>query len=373
MTRDCRSVVRAVSLSFVVVAVYPPSTRAQEPQPAATPEPAASPAAPPAKVQVTAFVDTYYEYNFNKVDPSLRAFDVQHNTFSLSLAEVAFTKAPAADSPVGFRADLDFGKTADLVASYEPASDGKEIYKHIQQAYVSLLTGKVQWDAGKFVTATGAEVIESQDNWNYTRSVLFGFAIPYYHVGVRATYNATPKVAIGAQLLNGWNNSSEINGNKTVELGLTLKPNEKVSWVGNYMAGKETPGSDKIRNLFDTTLTLNATAKLSFMGNFDYGQEGDTRWWGIAAYGKYQLRPSWALVGRYEYLDDTQGGFMTFGTKAQEVTITSDHTIAGALKARLEYRTDFADAAIFASDSGAKKRSQTTLAIGLVYTFGGAF
>ena len=99
---------------------------------------------------------------------SLRTFDVQHNTFSLSLAEIAFAKGVTPESRVGFRADLDFGKTADLVAAFEPEADGKEIYKHIQQAYVSLLTGKVQWDVGKFVTPIGAEVIESQDNWNYT-------------------------------------------------------------------------------------------------------------------------------------------------------------------------------------------------------------
>ncbi len=160
-------------------------------------------------------MDIYYGYNFNKVDPSLRTFDVQHNTFSLSLAEVNFTKGVTADSRVGFRTDLDFGKTADLVAAYEPESNGQEIYKHVQQAYVSLLTGKVQWDAGKFVTPIGAEVIESQDNWNYTRSVLFGYAIPFYHVGVRATLPASDKVTLNGYLVNGWNNSSEINGNKT--------------------------------------------------------------------------------------------------------------------------------------------------------------
>ena len=57
----------------------------------------------------------------------------------------------------------------------------------MQQAYVSLLTGKLQLDAGKFVTPLGAEVIESQDDWNYSRSILFGYAIPFYHAGMRAT------------------------------------------------------------------------------------------------------------------------------------------------------------------------------------------
>src|SRR5262245_45560075 len=188
-----------------------------------------SPAPEPPRVDVTGFVDVYYGYNFNKVDPLLRTYDVQHNTFSLSLAEVAFAKAVSPESRVGFRTDLDFGKAADLTAAFEPASDGKEIYKHIEQAYVSLLTGKVQWDAGKFVSPMGAEVIESQDNWNYTRSILFGFAIPFYHVGLRATVTASPKLRFTGYLVNGWNNGSEINGNKTVHLGLTWKPNDKLA------------------------------------------------------------------------------------------------------------------------------------------------
>jgi hypothetical protein len=107
------------------------------------------------------------------------------------------------------------------------------------------------------------------------------------------------------------------------------------------------------------------------MGNFDYGKEGDTKWWGLDAYAKLQANPNWAVVGRYEYLDDTKGGFMTFGTKAQSLTVTSDHLIAGGLKARLEYRTDFADDAIFPKDDGSKKKSQTTLTVGVVYVFGG--
>jgi hypothetical protein len=335
------------------------------------PAPSPSPTPEPPKIDVTGFVDTYYEYNFNKIDPALRTYDVQHNTFSLSLAEVAFAKVPTAESRVGFRTDLDFGKAADLTAAFEPASDGKEIYKHVQQAYVSLLTGKVQWDAGKFVTPMGAEVIESQDNWNYSRSVLFGYAIPFYHAGVRATVTASPKVVLTGYLVNGWNNSSEINGNKTVHLGVTLKPNAKVTWIGNTMFGKETAGSDDTRAVFDTTLTLALTPKFSLMANYDYGKEGDVSWSGIAAYVKYQATPSWALVGRLEYLDDADGGFMTIGQKARTLTITSDHLIAGALRMRLEYRGDFTDDPFFTDDHGKLKDSQHAVVVGLVYVFAG--
>ncbi|HSD26270.1 MAG TPA: porin [Vicinamibacteria bacterium] len=364
--------VRGASLSLAVVAGAALPCAAQPTAAPAAPEPSPSPTPEAPGVQVGGFVDVYYGYNFNEVDPILRTYDVQHNAFSLSAAEVNLAKVPTAESRLGFRTDLWFGKAADLTALFEPEDDGKEIYKHVQQAYVSLLTGKVQWDAGKFVTPMGAEVIESQDNWNYSRSILFGYAIPFYHVGLRASLPVNDKLSLGAQLVNGWNNASEINGNKTTHLSATVKPTAAFTWIGNYMVGKETVDSDDNRHLFDTTLTVAATSKLSLMGNFDYGKEGGVEWWGIAAYAKVQVAPSWAVAGRYEYLDDAEGGFMTIGTKAQSITVTSDHTIAGGLRARVEYRTDFADEDIFDDDAGESKGSQTTLTVGVVYSFGGS-
>ena len=114
---------------------------------------------------------------------------------------------------------------------------------------------------------------------------------------------------------------------------------------------------------------MSPTSKLSLQANYDYGKEGATTWWGIAAYAKYQATPSWSLVGRYEYLDDTDGGFMTIGQKAQTLTLTSDHLIAGALKLRLEYRGDFTQHPFFTDDTGELKDSQHALLVGVVYTF----
>src|SRR5262245_55757396 len=143
MARSTRRVRRPLSWAAAAFVLATGTARAQAPSP--SPEPA--PAPEPAHVDVTGFVDAYYGYNFNKADPAFRTFDLQHNTFTFALAEVAFAKAATPQSRVGFRADLDFGPTADLVAAFEPGSNGKEIYKHVQQAYVSLLTGKVTWDA----------------------------------------------------------------------------------------------------------------------------------------------------------------------------------------------------------------------------------
>ena len=91
------------------------------------------------------------------------------------------------------------------------------------------------------------------------------------------------------------------------------------------------------------------------MANFDYGKEGDVSWSGIAAYAKLQVRPTGRSAGRYEYLDDNDGGFMTIGQKAQTLTLTSDHLVAGALKVRLEYRGDFTDRPGLPNDNGVEE------------------
>ncbi len=146
------------------------------------------------RVEISGFVDGYYGYNFNKpangkAGPE-RIFDVQHNSFSLNLAELALEKKPTDDSRVGFRLDLDYGPTADIVKATEPG--GTEIFRNIGQAYVSFLApvGKGwQFDFGEFVTPTGNEVIKTKDNWNYSRGLLFTLAIPFYHMGMRTTYS----------------------------------------------------------------------------------------------------------------------------------------------------------------------------------------
>ena len=345
------------------------------PAPGASPAPEASPSPSPAPpgIEVSGFVDAYYLYNFNKTAPQLRTFDVQHNAFSLSLAEIAFQKSVTPESRAGFRVDLDFGKTADIVASFEPeGSTGTEIYQHIQQAYVSFQAdSKVVLDFGKFVTPIGAEVIESKDNWNYGRSVLFGYAIPFYHVGLRATITANDKVTLNGFVLNGWNNSSVIEqGEPCVAVAATVKPSAAVTWVGNVMYGPEQATGAK-RGLFDTTLTYTASPKVSLQVNGTYGEQGDVKWWGVAGYAKYQATANWDLVGRVEYLDDSKGGFMTLGTTGETITVTSDHKLPGDLMVRFEYYLDLAKDPFFKNADGTLKKTQSTLTAGVVYAFGG--
>src|SRR5574342_326858 len=97
----------------------------------------------------------------------------------------------------------------------------------------------LQVDVGKFATPHGAEVIDSKDNWNYSRGLLYTLAIPFYHFGIRSKYTWNPKVALSAFMVNGWNNVVDNNTGKTYGLTLNLNPTSKIAITQNDMAGPE--------------------------------------------------------------------------------------------------------------------------------------
>src|SRR5258707_682617 len=83
----------------------------------------------------------------------------------------------------------------------------------------------------------GGEVIETKDNWNYSRGLLFAWAIPYYHMGVRVGYSPNDKVTLTGFVLNGWNDVKDNNKDKTVAGSIAYKPNGKTTIIGNYIVG----------------------------------------------------------------------------------------------------------------------------------------
>jgi hypothetical protein len=348
------------------------------PTPEATVAPEATPPGP-APVEVTSFVDTYYGYFFDKPagNVPLRNFDTKHNTFSLGLVEVAAEQKVTTANRLGFRLDLQAGRTPEIVNGFEPG--GLEFLKNIEQAYGSYLFGsKLQVDVGKFVTPAGAEVIETKDNWNYSRSLLFALAIPYYHAGLRATVPVSDKVTLSGMLVNGWNDVQDNNSGKTWGVGAILKPSAKVTLAQNFIGGAEQQGnsSDK-RFLTDTTLTVSPTDKLSLMANYDYGKDTvlgtDVKWQGIALYARLQVTPSWALTPRFEWFDDADGFATGAVQRVKEFTITTEQKLGGKLLTRVEYRRDFSDQSFFTSKTGSPKKSQDNITIGLIYAFARSF
>jgi hypothetical protein len=338
----------------------------------------AAPAAPSfwQSIEFTGFVDGYYEWAFNKSPLQLRNFDVNHNTFSLNYVEVALAKPVSESSRAGFRVDFGAGDTANMVNAFEPG--GTDYLKYVQQAYISYLvpagTG-LTIDFGKFVTPAGAEVIESKDNFNYSRGLLFALAIPYYHTGARIGYTLNDKVSVTGFLVNGWNNVRDNNSDKTVGVSLSVKPTAKLGVIGNYLVGKEQSGDANggTRNLIDLVASYAATGKVSVLGNFDYGSDKadgtGVDWYGVALGVKYQANDRWAFSPRYEVFFDDDGFATGTSQTVQEITLTGEYKAPAGLIARFEFRTDFSDESYFVKDDQSTSKTQPSIAIGLIYAF----
>jgi hypothetical protein len=276
----------------------------------------------------------------------------------------------------GFRVDVGAGQTFNIMSATDRAPDGM---KYLEQAFVEFRPNHmhgIQFDFGKFVTSAGAEVIETNADWNYSRSVLFAWALPYYHMGLRATIPVTKSFTAGVQLVNGWNNVKDNNSGKTVGFVANYAW-KKVTWSNNYYTGPEKNDTNEgFRNLYDTTVLVNATDKLSTYFNFDYGADrnigtGRSTWTGFAVAARYQLTKRLAFAPRAEIFSDKNGFSTGTPQTIKEVTLTGEMKIYDGIVSRLEFRHDNSDQPFFhqgANDPLSK--SQNTITLGLIAFFG---
>ncbi len=320
------------------------------------------------KLTVSGFMDIYFAYNTARPADGLNAlhnFTFNHNRASVQLVEVV-AEQPMSGKRIGFRLDLNTGRTTEWVHAAEP---GGRKWRFVQQAFVSVPLGKGYMDLGKFVTHHGAEVIETKDNWNYTRSLLFAWAIPYYHAGIRywLPMGKTDKLCL--HLYQGWNCVEDNNSSKSVGV-LWTRATDTYSLTLNYTGGAELSNSSRLRHLVDVVFVKPLNAKDTLMLNADWAQDNGARanWYGIAIYWRRQLRNGHFLTLRTEWFRDADGFATGAMQTLKEVTLTYELPVSWLQDAllRLEFRHDWSDQAIF--DSGTKRR-QSVFVVGLVCPF----
>ena len=403
--RELQEEVRMLKAEVAVLKDPPATAPAAAPATSAATPPAAqalvsttsAPAAAPAPTglagllgptTLSGFIDTYYGYNPNHPSTrqnGLRNFDVNTNQFGLNLIELVADKSVDNTNRVGYHVALGFGQAMNMVNSASPTELGFDQY--LKEGYLEWMApvGKgLQINVGKFVTPNGAEVIETKDNWNYSRSLLFSWAIPYFHFGASAKYAFNSKFAVTGYLVNGWNNSIDNNTGKTIGASFAWTPNPKFSVIENYMGGPEQSNDNQDwRQLWDTVITYNPTPKLSFIANYDYGHENIgpaqerpyslAKWSGLAGYVRYAPNDRWAFALRGEYFDDNQGWTTGTAQELSEFTATIQRTLSSKIMSRLEFRRDMTDSQTFLrGPANTGVGGQNTVAMGLVYAFSSA-
>ena len=335
------------------------------------------------------FLSTSYSYNFNRPPSGMnqyRVFDFDDNTIKVDVAELVVQKAVSKAGEAGFRIDAVAGSSIPRVSAaaglFRDASGRAQDFD-LQQAFVSYITpvgSGLRFDAGKFVTNHGYELIDGYDGYNdnATRSFSFGYAIPFTHLGLKATYTFSDQLTAMLMLVNGWDNAVDNNSSKSLGAQFIWTPSKIVTITANYMVGAERSDTNgDARNLVNVNAQWKVTDRTILTVDAVYGSEpnavtqGQTAMWtGIVGYARFGLSDSFAFILWGEFFNDRDGARTGVAQKLKEVTLTPELKVGSHVVIRGDVRVDFSGKEVFEDRDGAlTKKQQPTVLLNALYTF----
>jgi hypothetical protein len=341
-------------------------------------------------ISMSGYIDAAYTHANRDIEAgfSPRVFDSYNNDFLLHQVGLQIAKQPK--SGFGGLVNITAGKDATVVRS----TGSTDSTFDVTQAYLQYAAGPLTVIGGKFTTLHGTEVIWSPSNANYSRSLLFG-SVPFTHTGLRGTFAATDSVSVIAGVNNGWDQLTDTNKDKTLELGVTATPIKPLTLAASHYRGKEisaVSGVNNTRESYNLVASYTVIDPLSVGFEYlnvkqkegvfdDVGALRDGKYSGYAFYLGYTFIPKWKATLRYERLDDKDGlrfpgavmaaaanGVTITGSKHNEVTLTLGFAAADNFELRGEVRRDKANEAVYLDD-GSWKDSLTTYALQGIYKF----
>jgi hypothetical protein len=337
------------------------------------------------ELAVNAFVSTGYVYNNNRPGTganSYRVFDFNDNSYNLDVAELVVQIAASKPNDAGFRVDFAAGNSIPQITKTQDQNAAQFDLQQAFASYFAPLGSGLRFDVGKFVTHMGYELIEGYDGYNdnYSRSILFGYAIPFTHTGVKVSYAFSSKVAAMVEVVNGWDLLRDNNRSKSVGAQLTLTPVAPLSVLLNWIGGAEIANDNHTnRNVFDVVAVLKPTKTLTFGVNGDYGIENgtsavnpgsDATWKGIAGYATFALTNKFSVALRGETFRDEDGVRLGTGTNAtlSEGTLTPAYKFTDHVLLRGEVRYDKANQPIL-TKRGTLADKQTTVGANVIFVY----
>lgn len=357
---------------------------------------------------VSGFIDTTYNYNFNKPYTQaneLRSFDSKANSFLLNAAQLQIA-GTAGDA--GYVVKFLGGTDAAVITSVNELTQMDNF--EVEEAYLTYKCPKtlVGLKAGKFVTYEGIEVIESKDNPTISRGYLFGLAEAFTHTGVTLN-RAFGMFDLSAGIVNGWDLVSDNNQAKTLigKLGINFGDPLSLAISGSHGAeqledtststvtnGRSVNGD--MRDSLDVVATVKMLPKTTIYLQGNWGTEANAAtdpvstnlvrdsWHGAGIQPVIAFTDKFSLGSRLEYFYDRfnsrvgagTAGILAPTTTAMQkdmaftnFTITPSYKMTDTTTFRLEYRYDTANKKVFTDDKGAEKDSASTVSLEWIQTF----
>jgi len=358
-----------------------------------------------------AYVESSWVWNTGRagqdhINNELRVFD-NEDRWTFNMAEFSIKKDPSERYPFGYGLVLTAGIPGTTNDSQKVHALGifrgdSDVYPFrntanfdLEEAYGSYqipIGEGLTIKAGKFVTLLGYETIESPNNLNFSRSFMFGFSIPFTHVGALLSYSPFPWLSLTAGPVVGWDVARDNNSRMSVMGQVGVSAVKDLALSLSWITGPEQAGQNSNpRTVLSSVGNYTGIKNLTIGANVDYGWEEDeaslaasaTRknnnasWWGWAGYVAYDWTEALRTVLRVEYFQDSDG-IRTLavgpGSRVElyEVTATLQYKIWKGLVGRLEYRHDSADEKVFSNRAPGNVptgKTQNTLTLALYYSF----
>ncbi|MGH7815217.1 MAG: outer membrane beta-barrel protein [Candidatus Binataceae bacterium] len=402
-------------------------------------------------IHVHGLVDAGYEYNINQPNTSpyakggynpyatggalnqYRVFDPNANSFELTQGNLEISRVK--EGGVGFLLDLNVGTVANVLANstrYSNIYPGEQGSNWIDPTqfyltYTAPVGNGINLKAGRMVTLLGEETVNTPENLNYneSKSLLFGYAIPFTVTGVRAQYQFNEYFGATLGVVNGWDDIVDNNAGKTLEGQIALNNKDKslAFTLSGIWGAEEINRSSSKRMDLDPIVTWKPQflQNVTLIDEFNWGhqtgpvtvfpavtsypnsgacpQYGNNlacnpinpnggfivnhavQWYGDAAYIVYDYSDALEFATRGEWFKDPDGARTGLRQTLGEVTETLSYKIPGVsgLLTRLEYRHDESSAHPFFSNQGVSPlgydlpahtySGQDTISAAAIYTF----
>lgn len=299
-------------------------------------------------------VDTYLQHSFQTPGQAadLRVFDATADQPMVSFVQ-ADLKVRVVERLQG-RLQLIAGDGVEMLNGTTVPRDVDPAvalaFRHVQQLYVggTLPWWNTQIEVGKFMASAGLEVVEAKDDWNHSRSFLFGYAVPYTVAGVRVSAFPREDLQLQLAVVNGTDVVLDNNPHKTV-VAAAFYTGKQLTASASVHAGIESATSSAVRVIGDATISARLTSFLQVAANVDVGHEdgaaadgNNATWYGAAGYVKGELPLGFTLAARAEHFADPAGVRTPLGPgQFTEVTFTSGYRPLDKAELRVEYRHDW--------------------------------
>ncbi|MDA8232367.1 MAG: outer membrane beta-barrel protein [Magnetospirillum sp.] len=306
----------------------------------------AAPAADPSAIKFSALVDTGITAADNSANVNYgHLFTDKNDQWLLNQAMLTAEKdldPKATGYDWGFKLQGFYGSDArytHFIGMFDHNTSNRnqfDITEANVQAHLPVLTdGGIDTKVGAYSTPLGEEVIQANNNYLYSHSYIFNFALPLKHTGVLTTTHVTPVLDVWLGADSGINTTLGDRG--TVNNGIS-----GIAGVGlNLMGGNLTvlglshfgpadpnlssgplgyPNADHVgRYINDIVTTYKLSDAWTLINELNYTREDLTTTaqphganaYAVAQYAVYAVNPSLSLVGRGEIFADPNHFFVS--------------------------------------------------------------